>query len=81
MSLMRRMRRSVLVRAMRSRFWDLESTVPMTPAERRPSDPRMLVSGVRSSCETVEMNSSLMVSSSDRRVSRESESAAPRWLR
>ena len=69
MSLMRRMRRSVLVTAMRRRFSALASTSPMMPEESRPRAPRMLVSGVRSSCETVEMNSSLRVSSSERWVS------------
>ena len=69
MSLMRRMRRSVLVTAMRRRLRALASTSPMTPEESRPRAPRMLVSGVRSSCETVEMNSSLRVSSSERWVS------------
>jgi hypothetical protein len=66
MSLIRRMSRSVLVEAMRSRFCALASTLPSSPAESRPSAPRMLVSGVRSSCETVEMNSSLTVSRSER---------------
>jgi hypothetical protein len=60
MSLMSRMSRSVLLTATSTMRVARSVIGPSKPAARRPSDPRMLVSGVRSSCETTEMNSSFM---------------------
>ena len=62
MSLTRRTRRSQLLVAISSRDFALGGTSPAAPPSTRPSEPRTEVSGVRSSCDTVEMNSFFIVS-------------------
>ena len=68
MSLTRRTRRSVLLMAISSICCDFSGRVVRAPPASRPRAPRSEVSGVRSSWETVEMNSSFMRSRARRSV-------------
>ena len=68
MSLTRRTRRSVLPVAMSSICCSFSGRALSEPPVIRPSAARSEVSGVRSSCETVEMNSSFMRSRARRSV-------------
>ncbi len=60
MSLISSVRRSQLFKAMLTRPAARSGSLPATPADTRPSEPRIEVSGVRSSCETVATNSFFM---------------------
>ena len=68
MSLISRTSRSVLETAMSSMRLPWSSSSPNTPPAIRPSEPRIEVSGVRSSWPTTETNSSFMRSISRRSV-------------
>ena len=57
---MRRMRRSLFSRAMRTKSSDSPGSSPTTPSAISPSEALIEVSGVRSSWLTVEMNSFFM---------------------
>ncbi len=63
MSLSRRTNRSQLSRAMRRSCTAFGGSWPAVPLSNRPSDPRIAVSGVRSSWETVDTNSLFIRSS------------------
>ena len=60
MSLINRINRSAFSRAMRMRSNPLGLMGPATPASNSPNAPRTDVSGVRSSCDTVDTNSLFM---------------------
>ena len=66
MSLIRRTSRSVFSTAISIIRWPFSGSAPSTPDSSRPSEPRIEVSGVRSSWLTTEVNSSLARSSSRR---------------
>lgn len=65
---MRRIRRSVLLRAIFTNSAAFGASPPKTPPSSSPSEPRMDVNGVRSSWLTVETNSFFILSSRRRSV-------------
>ena len=68
MSLIRRTSRSVFSTAISTIRWPFSGSGPSTPDSSSPSEPRIEVSGVRSSWLTIEVNSSFARSTSRRSV-------------
>ena len=81
MSLISRMSRSAFCRAMRASSFAFGGNSPTAPASMRPSEPRIDVNGVRSSCETMETNSLLSRSISFRSVMSRTTQPRPAWSR